>query len=49
MSNYAVETGRKTRGISFWRILGGTALFAVIAGLIMNLSDIKRYIKISRM
>jgi hypothetical protein len=33
----------------FWKILGSTALVLAIAGLIVNLPDVKRYIKISTM
>ena len=33
----------------FWTIVGGTALVLVVAGLLVNLPDIKRYIKISTM
>ena len=32
-----------------WKIVGGAALGLVVAGLITNFSDIKRYIKISTM
>jgi hypothetical protein len=35
------------RGI--WTILGGTAIVLAVAGLLANLPDIKRYIKISTM
>jgi hypothetical protein len=33
----------------FWTVLGGAALVLVVAGLLTNLPDIKRYIKISTM
>lgn len=32
-----------------WKIIGGAAVGLVVAGLITNFSDIKRYIKISTM
>ncbi len=32
-----------------WKIIGGAALAAVAYGLIANFSDIKRYVKITRM
>lgn len=32
-----------------WKIVGGTALTLAIVGLILNLPDIKRYIRISTM
>jgi Family of unknown function (DUF6893) len=32
-----------------WKIVGGAALALVAAGLITSLSDIRRYIRISRM
>jgi hypothetical protein len=34
---------------SFWAILGGTVIVLAVAGLLANLPDIKRYIKISTM
>jgi hypothetical protein len=33
----------------FWELLGGAALVLVVAGIIVNFSDIRRYIHISRM
>jgi len=33
----------------FWTILGGTVIVLAVAGLLANLGDIKRYIKISTM
>ena len=33
----------------FWTILGGTVIVLAVAGLLANLPDIKRYIKISTM
>jgi hypothetical protein len=42
--------GRKHgHGMKFFEVLGGVALIAVVAGLLFNFSDIKRYIQISRM
>jgi len=34
---------------TFWKILGGTALVLALAGLVANLPDIKRYVRISTM
>jgi len=36
-------------GIPVWKIVGGAALVLAAAAVILNLSDIKRYIKISTM
>jgi hypothetical protein len=33
----------------FWTIFGGTVIVLAVAGLLANLGDIKRYIKISTM
>ena len=38
-----------TRGIRFLKIIGGIALAMVAVGVISQLSDIRRYIKISTM
>ena len=32
-----------------WKLIGGAALLAVAAGVVVNFPDIKRYIKISTM
>jgi hypothetical protein len=32
-----------------WKILGFTAALIVVAGVVMNWSDVKRYIKIENM
>jgi|HubBroStandDraft_1064217.scaffolds.fasta_scaffold34236_2 hypothetical protein len=32
-----------------WKLLGGLAVAAVVAGLLVNLRDIRRYIKITTM
>lgn len=40
---------RKKSNHLLWKIVGGAALAAVAAGVITNLSDIRRYIKISTM
>lgn len=46
--NESVE--RKTHsGLNVWSIFGGAALVVVAAAVIVNLPDIKRYIKISTM
>ncbi len=34
---------------TLWQIVGGAALIAVVAGVIVSLPDIVRYIKITRM
>ena len=34
---------------TFWKICGSTALVLAVAGLLISLPDIKRYIKISTM
>jgi hypothetical protein len=36
-------------GISIWSIVGGAALLAMAAAVIVSIPDIKRYIKISTM
>jgi hypothetical protein len=45
------RTGKCAHGShrGFWTILGGTAIVLAVAGLLANLPDIKRYIKISTM
>lgn len=35
--------------MSVWKIIGGVALVAVAAAMIVSLPDIKRYIRISTM
>jgi len=40
---------RKGHGGKLWELLGGVALVVVVAGIIVNFADIKRYIQISRM
>jgi hypothetical protein len=32
-----------------WKLVGGLALASIVAGLLINLRDIRRYIKISTM
>jgi hypothetical protein len=44
-----MEKVKKPTRVSVWKIVGGAAAVAVVAGLITSLSDIKRYIRISRM
>lgn len=34
---------------TLWQVLGGAALVALVAGVLVNLPDIVRYIKITRM
>jgi len=43
----AVE--RKRSGVNVWSIFGGAALVVLAAAVVVNLPDIKRYIKISTM
>lgn len=40
---------RRSSGLGVWSIIGSVALVAVAVGLLVNLPDIKRYIKISTM
>ena len=41
---------RKPRsGVNIWSIFGGAALVVMAAAVIVNLPDIKRYIRISNM
>jgi hypothetical protein len=40
---------RRSSGASIWRIVGGAALVLVAVGVITNLSDIQRYLKIRSM
>ena len=40
---------RKSGGMSVWSIVGGAALVVMAAAVLVNLPDIKRYIKISTM
>jgi len=40
---------RQQSGHLVWKIVGGAALALAAAGLITNLQDIRRYIRISRM
>ena len=40
---------KRGHGKMFWELLGGVALAAIVAGIIVNFGDIKRYIEISRM
>lgn len=39
---------KKSNGL-VWKLIGGVALAAVAAGVVANLPDIKRYIKITTM
>jgi len=48
--NVPLERGfEKSNAVSAWSIVGGAALMLLAAAVIMNLPDIKRYIKISTM
>jgi hypothetical protein len=49
MANQEIACSRSHTHWGFWKFLGGTALVLVIAGLVINLPDMKRYIKISTM
>ena len=40
---------RRSSGISLWPVIGGIAIVAAAAAVIISLPDIKRYIKISQM
>jgi hypothetical protein len=40
---------RKSTSMSIWSVFGGAALVVMAAAVLVNLPDIKRYIKISRM
>ena len=44
----AVERKRGS-GVNVWSIFGGAALVVLAAAVIVNLADIKRYIRISNM
>lgn len=44
-----VRRERKSSGMSVWSIIGGVALVAVAAAVIVSIPDIKRYIRISTM
>jgi hypothetical protein len=46
---YPERRGEHSVGIPVWKIVGGAALVLAAAAVILNLSDIKRYIKISSM
>ena len=40
---------QQSNGINAWSIVGGAALMLLAAAVIINLPDIKRYIRISTM
>jgi len=44
-----LEIECKHSGHRVWKIVGGLALAAIAAGVLANLQDIKRYIRISMM
>ena len=44
-----VQKGGRSSGMGIWSIIGGVALAAVAALVIVSIPDIKRYIKISTM
>ena len=45
----SVKKNSKSSGIGIWSIIGGVALVAVAAAVIVSIPDIKRYIRISTM
>lgn len=47
--NTSARKNHNSGGLSMWSVVGGAALVALAAAVIVNLSDIKRYIKISTM
>ncbi|HEV2914832.1 MAG TPA: hypothetical protein VGX92_16255 [Pyrinomonadaceae bacterium] len=44
-----VRRERGSSGVNLWSIIGGVALVAAAAAVIVSIPDIKRYIKISTM
>jgi len=49
-NNRAIEQNRrKSSGFSIWYLIGGAALALVAVGVITQLPDIKRYVRISTM
>lgn len=42
------ERKKKSNGL-IWKLVGGVGLAALAAGLVVNLHDIRRYIKITTM
>ena len=40
---------RRSSGLTLWSVIGGIAIVAAAAAVIVSLPDIKRYIKISQM
>jgi hypothetical protein len=52
MKNDRIQTipqDQKPKKHGFWRFVGGAVVLAVAAGVLANIHDIKRYIKISTM
>jgi hypothetical protein len=49
MANKDIACTRSHTHWGLWKILGGTALVLIVAGLVVNFPDVKRYIKISSM
>lgn len=45
----AIQRYPRKSARSVWSLVGGLALVAIAAGLIVNLPDIKRYIRITTM
>ena len=43
------RSSRRPSGMTIWSIIGGAALIAAAAAVIVSIPDIKRYIKISTM
>jgi hypothetical protein len=46
---YPFGFGRKKSNRTIWKIIGGAAVAAVAAGVIANISGIKRYIRTGTM
>lgn len=49
MENYELEKREEKMSFGIWKIIGGAAAILFVAGVIANLQDIRRYLKISRM
>ncbi len=48
-NQFLAVKNKKSSGMGVWSIVGGIALVAVAAGVVMSLPDIKRYMKIRNM
>lgn len=47
--NQPVQVKEKNSSKTIWQVVGGAALLVVVAGVIVSLPDLVRYIKITRM